>query len=229
MKKILIFVVVILVLSGCTVDNDDLSTNVVPDNDTSNANQYEKLANNLNDNTTMTDTEKIFEPSQQPNLLNDYSQAIIKTNMGDITVEFYNTDSPMTVNNFMYLAKEGFYNGTLFHRVIKDFMIQGGDPLSKTADISRHGTGGPDYRFKDEFNNHKLVKGSLAMANAGPGTNGSQFFIVTAESTPWLDGKHTNFGQVIDGMDIVLKIQDVPTATADHPIDDVIVNEIILK
>lgn len=229
MKKILIFVVVILVLSGCTVDNDDLSTNVVPDNDTSNANQYEKLANNLNDNTTMTDTEKIFEPSQQPNLLNDYSQAIIKTNMGDITVEFYNSDSPVTVNNFMYLAKEGFYNGILFHRVIKDFMIQGGDPLSKTADISRHGTGGPDYRFKDEFNNHKLVKGSLAMANAGPGTNGSQFFIVTAESTPWLDGKHTNFGQVIDGMDIVLKIQDVPTATADHPIDDVIVNEIILK
>jgi len=229
MKKILIFVVVILVLSGCTVDNDDLSTNVVPDNDTSNANQYEKLANNLNDNTTMTDTEKIFEPSQQPNLLNDYSQAIIKTNMGDITVEFYNTDSPMTVNNFMYLAKEGFYNGTLFHRVIKDFMIQGGDPLSKTADISRHGTGGPDYRFKDEFNNHKLVKGSLAMANAGPGTNGSQFFIVTAESTPWLDGKHTNFGQVIDGMDIVLKIQNVPTGAADHPVDDVIVNEIILK
>lgn len=226
MKKIIIFAVLILALSGCTADKDDLSTAVVPKNSTK---QSEKATNNLNDNTNMTDTAKILEPSQQPNLLNDYSQAIIRTNMGDITVEFYNSDSPVTVNNFMYLAKEGFYNGTLFHRVIKDFMIQGGDPLSKTADISRHGTGGPDYRFKDEFNNHKLVKGSLAMANAGPGTNGSQFFIVTAESTPWLDGKHTNFGQVIDGMDIVLKIQDVPTATADHPVEDVIVNEIILK
>ena len=117
----------------------------------------------------------------QKDLVKEYKQAVLKTNKGDIVIEFYGEASPVTVNNFLNLAESEFYNGTTFHRVIKDFMIQGGDPNSK--DQSKrflHGTGGPDYRFADEFNNEKLVRGSLAMANSGPATNGSQFFIVTA-------------------------------------------------
>ena len=157
-------------------------------------------------------------------------QVIIKTNLGDITVELFTSDSPKTVENFITLAQSGFYDGTRFHRVIKDFMIQGGDPLSK--DVSQKsvwGTGGPDYRFADEFNNHELVRGSLAMANAGPNTNGSQFFIVTAESTPWLDGKHTNFGQVISGMEVVDAIERVETEGPDRPISDVTILSIELQ
>ena len=171
-------------------------------------------------------TKTMLSPDQQPNLLKDYSQALIKTNYGDIKVKFYGTESPVTVNNFLYLAKEGFYNGVKFHRVIKDFMIQGGDPLSKSDDQSAWGTGGPEYRFADEFNSHKLVAGSLAMANAGAATNGSQFFIVTAPETPWLDGHHTNFGQVVSGLDIVKKIEAVETGVNDRPVKDVIINSV---
>jgi cyclophilin family peptidyl-prolyl cis-trans isomerase len=167
-------------------------------------------------------------PNKQENLLAVYSQALIKTNYGDIKVKFYSNEAPITVNNFLNLAKEGFYNQTKFHRVIKDFMIQGGDPLSKDNEVSLWGTGGPNYRFQDEFNSHKLVAGSLAMANSGPGTNGSQFFIVTAESTPWLDGRHTNFGEVVSGMDIVKKIEAVETGINDRPVAPVIVNSIEL-
>lgn len=225
MKKLLVLAVLALALTGCAAA-DDVATTVVPDKDTTN--QYEDLANNLEEN-TMPEPDKILNPAAQPNLLEDYKSAVIKTNMGDITVDFFNEDAPVTVNNFMYLAQQGFYNGTLFHRVIKSFMIQGGDPLSKESDISKHGTGGPSYRFKDEFNEHKLVSGSLAMANSGPGTNGSQFFIVTAESTPWLDGRHTNFGIVSEGMDVVMKIENVSVGAADHPIDDIIIEEITLQ
>jgi cyclophilin family peptidyl-prolyl cis-trans isomerase len=167
-------------------------------------------------------------PDKQENLTKTYSQAIIKTNLGNITVKFYAAESPLTVNNFLNLAQAGFYNGTKFHRVIKDFMIQGGDPLSKEGDARYWGTGGPDYRFKDEFNTHKLVLGSLAMANSGADTNGSQFFIVTISETPWLDGKHTNFGQVTDGLDIVKKIEATPTGMNDRPLEDVVINSIEL-
>ncbi len=170
----------------------------------------------------------MLSPDQQPQLIKDYSQALIKTNYGNIKVKFYSKDAPLSVNNFLYLAKEGFYNNTKFHRVIKDFMIQGGDPLSKSNEQARWGTGGPGYRFKDEINNHKLVAGSLAMANAGPNTNGSQFFIVTATATPWLDGHHTNFGEVISGMDVVKKIGNVSTGIADRPNKDVVINSIEL-
>ena len=124
----------------------------------------------------------------------------IKTNLGDIKLELFSKDAPVTVGNFIKLSKSGFYKETKFHRVIKDFMIQGGDPNSKDSNWSDDGTGGPGYTFKDEINQHKLVKGVIAMANAGPNTNGSQFFIVTAQATPWLDGKHTVFGKVIEGM-----------------------------
>ena len=153
-------------------------------------------------------------------------KAIIKTNYGDIEITFFEQDAPKTVANFVKLAKEGFYNGTLFHRVIKDFMIQGGDPNSKLPDWSLHGTGGPGYTFEDEINEHKLVRGILAMANRGSNTNGSQFFIVTKESTPWLDGKHTAFGEVTKGMDVVDSVENVEVNAQSHPLEDIIVQNI---
>ncbi len=168
------------------------------------------------------------DPNKFENLSGTYSGAIIKTSLGDIKVKFYAVDSPKTVNNFLNLAKLGFYDGTKFHRVISGFMIQGGDPISKTDDTAYYGTGGPGYRFADEFNKHKLVEGSLAMANSGPNTNGSQFFIVTAAETPWLDGAHTNFGQVVSGMDVVKKIEAAETNARDLPLTAITVNSIEL-
>lgn len=173
------------------------------------------------ENTAVNNNKNMIDPKTFSDLTKEYSQALIKTSAGDIKVKFYNADSPFTVNNFLNLAKAGFYNGTRFHRVMKDFMIQGGDPLSKGDDASVYGTGGPGYQFKDEFNAHKLVEGSLAMANSGPSTNGSQFFIVTTASTPWLDGKHTNFGEVVSGMDVVKKIEAEPVNGRDLPLKDV--------
>ena len=141
------------------------------------------------------------------------SVATMSTNHGDITFELFDEDAPKTVENFKKLAADGFYDGLIFHRIIKDFMIQGGCPQGT-------GTGGPGYTFEDEINSHKAVRGSLAMANAGPNTNGSQFFIVTLEATPWLDGKHTVFGQVTSGMDVVDKLEGLPTDGRDKPRED---------
>ncbi|MBU2028898.1 peptidylprolyl isomerase, partial [Patescibacteria group bacterium] len=155
-----------------------------------------------------------------------YTAAILETNLGKIKVKFYNADAPLTINNFLQLADKKFYDGTKFHRVMKDFMIQGGDPNSKDDDWADDGQGGPGYKFADEFNAHKLVRGSLVMANSGPNTNGSQFFIVTAEATSWLDGKHTNFGEVTEGMDIVNKIENVKVNANNHPLEDVVVKNI---
>ncbi|MCW2959517.1 MAG: peptidylprolyl isomerase [Solirubrobacterales bacterium] len=138
------------------------------------------------------------------------SQAVMNTSAGPITFELFDEDAPETVANFKKLASEGFYDGLIFHRIIKDFMIQGGCPQGT-------GTGGPGYTFKDEFNDHKIVRGALAMANAGPNTNGSQFFIVTTAAAPWLDGKHTVFGQVTDGMDAVDALEALPTDARDKP------------
>lgn len=157
-----------------------------------------------------------------------FTQTTLRTNYGSITFAFY-PESPNTVANFIKLAESGFYNGVKFHRVIRDFMAQTGDPNSKDDDWSNDGTGGPGYTFKDEINERKLMRGSVAMANAGPDTNGSQFFIVTAESTPWLDGKHTNFGYVVDGMDVLDKINMAQVDKNDHPLEDVIINSIVLK
>ena len=138
----------------------------------------------------------------------------MRTTEGVIVFELFDEDAPETVENFKKLAKQGFYDGLIFHRVIKDFMIQGGCPYGT-------GTGDAGYKFDDEINEHKLVRGALAMANAGPNTNGSQFFIVTAEATPWLDGKHTVFGQVTDGMDVVDRIENMPTKGADRPVEPI--------
>src|SRR5204862_688965 len=136
------------------------------------------------------------------------TNATLHTNHGAIAVELYGEDAPKTVENFVKLARDGFYDGVIFHRVIPDFMIQGGDPTGT-------GTGGPGYTFEDEFNQHKVERGALAMANAGPNTNGSQFFVVTAEATPWLDGKHTVFGRVTNGMDVVDEISKADTDAND--------------
>jgi cyclophilin family peptidyl-prolyl cis-trans isomerase len=138
------------------------------------------------------------------------SQATLHTNEGAIEVELYPDAAPKTVENFEKLSRDGFYEGVIFHRVIPDFMIQGGDPTGT-------GMGGPGYEFEDEFNEHRVERGALAMANAGPNTNGSQFFIVTAEATPWLDGKHTVFGRVTSGMDVVDRISQVDRDANDRP------------
>jgi peptidyl-prolyl cis-trans isomerase B (cyclophilin B) len=140
------------------------------------------------------------------------STANMHTTHGTIALELFDDDAPETVANFRKLAGEHFYDGIIFHRVIPDFMIQGGCPQGT-------GTGGPGYTFEDEINHHKVVRGALAMANAGPNTNGSQFFIVTTDAAPWLDGKHTVFGHVTAGMDAVDAIEAVPTGDRDRPLD----------
>jgi len=140
------------------------------------------------------------------------SQATMNTTHGAIGLELFDEDAPQTVENFRSLAGRGFYDGLTFHRVIPEFMIQGGCPEGT-------GTGGPGYTFEDEFNDHKVVKGALAMANAGPNTNGSQFFIVTADEAPWLDGKHTVFGRVTGGMEAVDAIEGLPTDSRDRPVE----------
>ncbi|MEX1111909.1 MAG: peptidylprolyl isomerase [Candidatus Andersenbacteria bacterium] len=156
--------------------------------------------------------------------------ATLKTNKGDIVVTLYGSAAPTTVGNFVQLAERDFYDGTMFHRVISDFMIQGGDPHSKDpATQGMVGSGGPGYTFEDEINDRKLVRGSLAMANSGPNTNGSQFFIVTAEETPWLDGLHTNFGEVVSGMEVVEAIEAVETGPGDQPIEPIVLEDVILQ
>jgi cyclophilin family peptidyl-prolyl cis-trans isomerase len=149
------------------------------------------------------------------------SSATLHTNHGTIQLELHDGDAPKTVENFRKLAEDGFYDGVVFHRVIPDFMIQGGDPTGT-------GTGGPGYTFEDEFNDHPVARGALAMANAGPNTNGSQFFIVTADACPWLDGKHTVFGRVTDGMDVVDAISEVETGAGDRPREDVVIERVDL-
>ena len=246
MKKLIIFFAIMLIVTGCSyngqnnlkMNEKNAPKNISTNNDSDVINRINDIKNGATPKVKpkKESNNKINKNNMQKNnqqqlkdLTKQYSQAIIKTNLGDITVKFYSEDSPITVNNFLNLAKNGFYNNTKFHRVIKDFMIQGGDPLSKEDSMtSRWGTGGPGYKFQDEFNNHKLVKGSLAMANSGPNTNGSQFFIVTAEATPWLDGKHTNFGEVINGMDVVEKIEASKTGAQDRPLKNIVINSIEL-
>lgn len=154
----------------------------------------------------------------------------LKTSKGDIVFSLDGKAAPLTVGNFVYLARRGFYNGTTFHRVIPDFMIQGGDPLSKDpSQRARHGTGDPGYRFKDEFNERKIVRGEVAMANSGPGTNGSQFFIVVGEGFPHLDGKHTNFGTVTNGMEVVDTIVNVPADANDNPLVPITIESAVVS
>lgn len=153
--------------------------------------------------------------------INSTVKATIQTSLGAIEVELAGAAAPLTVGNFVALAQKDFYDGVTFHRVIPDFMIQGGDPTGT-------GTGGPGYEFADEITNRPLVKGSLAMANSGPNTNGSQFFIVTADATPWLDGRHTNFGQVTAGQDVVDQISRVAVDQNDQPLTPMVIEDVII-
>jgi cyclophilin family peptidyl-prolyl cis-trans isomerase len=146
----------------------------------------------------------------------------MRTNQGEIVLELFDEDAPKTVDNFKQLAGQGFYDGVIFHRVIPDFMVQGGDPTGT-------GTGGPGYTFEDEINPNKIVRGALAMANAGPNTNGSQFFIVTTPEAPWLDGKHTVFGRVVDGMDVVDRIEGARTDARDKPVEEQRIESVSLE
>src|SRR5437868_5159157 len=150
------------------------------------------------------------------------SQATMNTTKGPIALELFDDDAPETVANFRKLASDGFYDGVIFHRAIQDFMIQGGCPQGT-------GTGGPGYTFDDEINDHKVVRGALAMANAGPNTNGSQFFIVTTQEAPWLDGKHTVFGRVTSGMETVDAIESQPTDARDKPVEDAKIERVELE
>lgn len=171
-------------------------------------------------------------PSARENIIANQTimQATLHTNQGDITIEFFGDDAPNTVANFAKLASEGFYNDTKFHRVIKGFMIQGGDPLTKDDSMAaRWGTGGPGYQFADEIHaNNRNEIGTISMANAGPNTNGSQFFINVANNN-FLDSKHTVFGKVTDGMDVVLKIESTQTSAGDRPVEPMVIERITLK
>jgi cyclophilin family peptidyl-prolyl cis-trans isomerase len=149
------------------------------------------------------------------------SKATLHTSEGAIELELYPDAAPKTVENFEKLSRDGFYEGVIFHRVIPDFMIQGGDPTGT-------GTGGPGYEFEDEFNEHRVTRGALAMANAGPNTNGSQFFIVTAEEASWLDGKHTVFGRVTAGMDVIDRISQAERDANDRPRTPVTIDRVEL-
>lgn len=153
----------------------------------------------------------------------------LKTSHGDITIELFEDKAPKTVSHVIEFTQDGLYEDTLFHRVIEDFMIQGGDPLTKQENNQPlYGTGGPGFTFEDEINEVSLERGVVAMANSGPDTNGSQFFIITADETPWLEGKHTAFGNVIGGMTVVDEINSVETDSKDLPIEDVELFEVEL-
>ena len=231
--------IITFVLSGCSKVNT--TTNTTKENSTDQQQDLgyinnmigikEKAAQDIA-NATNQENQKIANSLEQSETIKpaniQYSSAILHTTLGDITIKFYFQDAPKTVANFIKLASSNFYDKTTFHRVIKGFMIQGGDPNSKDSDKSNDGQGGPGYTFQDEFNSHKLVKGSLAMANSGPNTNGSQFFIVTAPETAWLDGKHTNFGEVTSGLEIVEKIENSQTDATDHPVTDITIKSVEL-
>lgn len=175
-------------------------------------------------------------PSSSPVSLSDVKpiasvvQVTLKTSKGDITLNLNGAKAPMAVGNFVYLANQHFYDGVTFHRVIPDFMIQAGDPLSKNPALrEQHGTGDPGYEFKNEPNDLKFVRGSLGMANSGPDTNGSQFFIVTGQAFPDLDGGYTNFGTVVSGMDVVDAISKVERDSRDNPLEAVTIQQVIVS
>lgn len=237
MKKgfLILFVLILIGFTGCATNDTVVPQEKQKENQTEKnyqTNEEKNMPDNQISQAEFPDL-KVEVNGEMVNLrdveIGDTTKVIMKTSHGDVVLRLYREDSPITVENFLRLAKAGFYDGTLFHRVINDFMIQGGDPNSRDENWSTHGTGGPGYRFKDEINDRKIVKGSLAMANAGPNTNGSQFFIVTAEATPWLDGKHTNFGEVVEGMDVVEKIEGVDVDGKDHPLEDVMIEGIVLQ
>jgi cyclophilin family peptidyl-prolyl cis-trans isomerase len=225
LKLLLTTLVAMLALTGCA-SNNNINVKLQP---VSPAAEQADSSTPQNNNQSNQNQMSKATVTADPKLLAAYDGAILHTNFGDIEVKFYNDKSPITVTNFLKLSQSGFYDGTKFHRVIPDFMIQGGDPNSKDDDWSNDGMGGPGYQFNDEPNDQKIVYGSLAMANSGPNTNGSQFFIVTkTDGASWLDGSYNNFGYVVKGMDVALKIVDLPRNSQDHPTTDAIIKSVTL-
>ncbi|MFA7208708.1 MAG: peptidylprolyl isomerase [Parcubacteria group bacterium] len=242
--KIILLSLGVLVLTGCsqeevrqnTVDNPVLNPaantkemldlkNQAQKNIQDSVNKgNEKLNNALNEN-GMNDAQNALGDNSA--LVKQYAFATVKTSLGDIKVKLNSDKTPVTAGNFLKLSKAGFYDGTKFHRVIKGFMIQGGDPNSKGTNKATWGTGGPNYRFDDELTGQeKYPQGTLAMANAGPDTNGSQFFIVTASPEAPLPPSYTVFGSVVSGLDTALKIENVKTGANDRPVEDVVIKSI---
>lgn len=227
MNKYISFSIVIL-LFGFTIFflvKDDKEVGVTQDSF-----QKSEITKNEEIGLAKEETNNINNVDNQEETVKKMQTAILKTSHGDVAIEFLDKQAPNTVDNFMKLAGEGFYDGIKFHRVIKGFMIQGGDPLTKDdSKMAFWGTGGPGYKFADEISaSNKNDIGTISMANAGPNTNGSQFFINLANNN-FLDGKHTVFGKVISGMDVVTKIESVETNQSDRPLKSVIINSIILK
>jgi cyclophilin family peptidyl-prolyl cis-trans isomerase len=192
---------------------------------------YDEVANKpvMLDSIQDTSEDVVINNNEKMSMTEEFNGVILKTNQGDIKIELYADKTPKTAGNFANLAKKGFYDGVRFHRVIQGFMIQSGDPLSKDESQKAFwGTGGPGYSFEDEFvQGLSNVPGTISMANSGPNTNGSQFFINTADNT-FLDGKHSVFGKVVEGMDIVTAIENTPTEPGDKPVEDMIINSVEL-
>ena len=208
MKK---FIIIFLLLSFCSSDNEETVKEAEVQIDTTTTTIGEEMSDKIYDK----------QPEMNINTNSSYT-AVIKTNLGDMTVEFFTDDAPITVNNFISLSKDGYYDNVIFHRVISGFMIQGGDPSG-----TGHGDYGkyPGYKFDDELNNQRpYEKGILAMANAGPNTNGSQFFIMHVDYP--LPYSYTIFGQVVDGFDVIDKIASVETDSADKPTTDVVISTV---
>lgn len=237
MKKIIIASIFILLLTACThkspeAGNGEPLISNEPEDTAPVSPDGAEEETMPNDSTSEDEVSAGLLPPSEEDVANlpDVVSATLKTNQGDIKIELMPDQAPFTVANFLNLARVGFYNEVKFHRLIPDFMIQTGDPNSKDDDWSNDGTGGPGYQFKDEFGDgDKMVIGTVAMANSGPGTNGSQFFIVTAEATPWLNGLHTIFGKVTEGMDVVKAIELMERNQADHPLEDIIIEEIVIE
>jgi len=208
MKK---FIIIILLLSFCSSGVEETTEETKVQIDTTTTTIGEDMSDKIYDK----------QPEMNINTNSSYT-AVIKTNLGDMTVEFFTDDAPITVNNFISLSKDGYYDNVIFHRVISGFMIQGGDPSG-----TGHGDYGkyPGYKFDDELNNQRpYEKGILAMANAGPNTNGSQFFIMHVDYP--LPYSYTIFGQVVDGFDVIDKIASVETDSADKPTTDVVISTV---
>lgn len=227
----------LVLFSGCADDNgtagltgglDGSSQKVKKEEQTQKPNSTENDKSGSLNNKDNTMSSALKAPVANQELIKKYPFAMIKTSLGDIKVKFSSTSTPVTVTNFLQLATNKFYDGIRFHRVIKGFMIQAGDPLSKDdAAQNSWGTGGPGYKFNDELaGSEKYSQGTLAMANAGPNTNGSQFFIVTASPAAQLPASYTVFGQVVSGIDVALKIENVKTVTPDRPADNVTITSI---
>jgi peptidyl-prolyl cis-trans isomerase B (cyclophilin B) len=224
-------------LSTQELEKEKMASNKISEENKLKENENNNKENNIISSSTNTGSnsgEAAYGDKKEIKVVNTnkiMNKVTLITNKGDIEFILNPDRAPKTVENFTTLAKSGFYNGTRFHRIIKDFMIQGGDPLSKDVkNIQAWGTGGPDYKFADEVHSDdNMIAGDLAMANSGPNTNGSQFFIVTAASTPWLNGKHTIFGKVVKGMEIVKLIESAKTGLGDRPIEDIMIISVVVQ